>query len=547
MPDPDPVFIRSALAVIGAEVKDDPPGVLDVTLPAEAAPHFDDRGRIALTFDREVHRTSERDLELVVPGVPLFRSILEALGGTGAASAVAFEGTPDAARAEAAAKAGLSLRLGTVTAAVGQVEPVSGVAVIFRMRVEGPDREDALVAAFVTRDGKAFEVPAETVARMAGSGSAATLPPFTPGDRTRLRDDAGAVVQRQADRRARAAETRAAGRMAKEVQQVRTYFEALGKELKEQKNEGRGDESKKEAAARLRNLDRERDLRLAEVTDRFRARSFVEPVAVLGVSGQAARVKVIFQAGKRRLEREVFWFPPLEKVAAPPCDLCGAVLSEAAICGDPGHDALLCAECRRYCQVCGAGLCRDHTKACSCGAVACPEHGQTCGSCGEFCCATHSKKCASCGRGFCRQHALECGICHKVACFDHLRRCGSCVLELCMEHASTCDVSGKVSCPQHRRQCGECREWVLDTAMTEGLCTACRNLKPVGAADPAVAAAIACVPDAARASWFRSDTKTRVMMVGKGWIKKWRVWLSKDLKPLEALGGTRLFSLKKLT
>ncbi|MBI2921703.1 MAG: hypothetical protein HYY18_11525 [Planctomycetes bacterium] len=546
MPPPAPTFLKKALASIGAEVKDVPPGILEVSLPEGAAPHFDDQAQLALTFDREVHRASERDLDLVMPGAPIFRSLLAALEGAGAASAVEFPDAPDPAKAQAAARGGLSLRQGTVTASTSRVEPFSGMALLFRLRLEGAEREDSLMAVFVPAAGDAFLIPAESLERMARAGKPGRLAAMMPGDRVTLREAAVVAAQREGDRRARAAEAKAAGKMAREVQQVRAYFEALGRELKEQKDESRGEDAKKEAGARLRNLDRERDLRLIEVQDRYRAHAAVEPVAVLGVTGQAARVAVVFQAGARRLEREVLWFPPLESVAPPACDMCEGPLLEASLCGDPSHDVLLCAECRRYCQTCGAGLCRDHTKTCHCGAVACPAHGAPCEACAQFCCRNHQLKCVACCRPFCQQHAHPCGVCNLISCADHSKRCGSCTLELCPEHGTPCDVTGKVACPKHVKTCGECGEKVLDVAYGEGLCQACRSLKPVMPGDPAAAAAVTWLPEAAKASWFRSDTKSRVMMVGKTWFRKYRVWLTKDLKPLNALGGTKLFSMKKL-
>ncbi|MCE9582324.1 MAG: hypothetical protein K8T20_07510 [Planctomycetes bacterium] len=549
----DPTFIRNAFSALGAEVREPQPGLLEVTLPPEAAPFFDDRAQLALTFDRELHKSSERDLELVVPGSPLFRSLLEALGGAGAVTSVEFTEAPDPAKAREAARGGLTLRGGTVTPGTPAVEPFNGTAVLFVLRVEGPEREDALVAAFVPRVGEAFEVPAGGVEAMARAGKPVALSTMTPGDRARLRAAAAAVAQREGDRRGQAAEKRSAGRMAKEVQQVRTYFESLGAELKEQKSDSRGEEAKKEAATRLRNLERERELRLIELQDRFRASAHVDPVAAVAISGSAARVKVVFQAGTRKLERETLWFPPVGRATPPACDLCGGpftgatpAVAEAAICGEPAHDVLLCAACRRHCQACGAGLCPEHTKACSCGAIACPAHGAACEACAQFCCAGHSFKCVRCCRSFCRQHAFECGVCKLISCSDHSKRCGSCDIELCGEHQRPCDATGKVGCPQHMKPCEECGETVLDTALQMQKCPSCRNLAPVLPGDPAVAAAERFLPVAIGATWLKSETKTRVRLEGRTFMNKYRVWLAKDLKPLQAFGGSKLFGMRKM-
>jgi hypothetical protein len=546
MPDPSPAFLRAAFAALGAEVKETPPGILEVALPPAAAPHFDDRAQLALTFDRELHKSSERDLDLVVPGAPLFESLLAALGTTGAAASVAFEGAPDPAKAQAAARAGIALRQGRVAAGTPSIEPFSGAAVLFRLRLEGPEREDALVAAFVGKDGAAFEVPAETLPRIANAGKPAAAPAMAPGERLALKALAQAVALREGERRARLAEKKARPRLERETQQVRAYFEALGRELAERKSEGRGEEARKEAAARLRNLERERDLRLSEVADRFRAHASVEPVAALAIAGTAARVKVAFELGARRLEREALWFPPMERAVAPVCDLCGGPLGEAAMCGDPQHDVLLCAGCRRYCQACGSGLCAEHTKACSCGAIACPAHGGACEACGQFCCGNHSQKCVRCCRVFCRQHAYECGVCRAVSCVEHARRCGSCDLELCGEHQTPCDATGKVGCPKHIVTCEECGESVLDTAWLAGKCETCRKLEPCPPGDPLVAAAEGFLPEAKGATWMRAATKTRIRLEGKTFWNRYRVWLTRDAKAISAYGGSRLFGMKKL-
>jgi hypothetical protein len=539
-------FLKEAFAAIGAEVKETPGKIWDVTLPAAAAPQFDDRAQLALTFDREVYRTSERDVELVVAGSPLFESILGALGPAGAASAVAFEKAPDPIESQKAARGALTVRGGRVTADVPAVEALRGHAVLLRLRIEGPEREDLLTAVFVPAQGDERIIGADALAKLAREGKPAALAKMLPGDRNALRDRAVAAALRDGERRCRAAEQRSAGRLAKEIQQVRAYFEALGAELKEAKAEGRGEEGRKEAAARLRNLERERDLRLGEVTERFRAHAAAEPAAVLMVDGKAARVGLVFEAGARKLRREVVAFPPLGPAAPPPCDLCGAALAEAAICGDPAHDVLLCAACRRYCQTCGAGLCSQHTKSCACGAVACPAHGAACEACGVFCCEKHRLRCMACCRSFCAQHAHECGVCRLIGCFEHSKRCGSCQLELCPEHAVTCDLTGKPACPQHLKSCGECGENVLDIAIREGKCTACGSLLDVPPGDPAVAAAVAYLPVAANCSWKRADTKTRIRLEGKTFLNRYRVWLDRELKPIAAWGGSRLFGMKKL-
>lgn len=542
----DAAFLRTAFGALGAEIREPEPGVLEVALPPAAAPHFDDRALLQLTFDRELYKASERDLELVVPGAPIFKSLLEALGAAGAASAVAFEGDPDPAQAKAAAKGALAVRGGSVTAGTPAVEPFAGTAVLFRLRVEGPEREDALVAAFVGREGAAFEIPADSLPKMAVSGKPVSLPAVSPGDRARLRDASAAVAQREGDRRARLAEQRAAPRLAKETQQVTTYFEHLAGELKEQKSESRGEEAKKEAASRLRNLERERELRLLEVADRHRASAHVEAVAALAVTGTAARVPLEFAAGARKFSREVLWFPPTGNVNAPVCDLCGGPPGEAALCGAPGHDVLLCPKCRRYCQSCGAGLCAEHTKACACGAIACPAHGAPCEACAQFCCEKHLFKCVRCCRAFCRQHAFECGVCRMVSCTDHAKRCGSCDIELCGEHQSICDATGKAACPKHLVKCPECGDAVLDTAVAGGSCSTCRAMADAPAGDPAVAAALAFLPEAQGATWRKAESKTRFRLEGKTFWNRYRVLLAKDLRPIGAWGGSRLFGMRKL-
>ena len=542
----DAVFLRSAFTAMGAKLREPSPGILEVILPLDATQYFDDRALLELTFDREVYKSSERDLELVVPGAPIFKSVLDALGAAGAATAVDFGEPPDAEKARAAAKGGMSVRGGAVTAGAAAIEPFAGTTVLFRLRVEGPEREDALVAAFVSKDGAAFEIPADALPKMAAAGNPATLSPLAPGDRTKLREISLDVAQREGDRRARLAEKRAAPKLAKEESQVKTYFEALSGELKEQKSESRGEDAKKEAATRLRNLERERELRLLEVADRFRASAHVDAVAALAVSGSAARVKLLFQSGARKLEREVVWFPPTGNVKPPVCDLCGGALGEAAICGDPQHNVLLCANCRRYCQSCGAGLCAEHTKACGCGAIACPAHGAACEACAQYCCEKHLFKCVRCCRAFCRQHAFECGVCRLISCVDHTKRCGSCDIELCGEHQRLCDASGKAGCPKHMVNCPECGDEVLDVAVSGGKCTTCRNRQPAAAGDPAVSAALLFVPAATGAAWTRSDTKSRIRLDGRTFLNKYRVWLGKDLKPLSAFGGSKLFGMKKL-
>lgn len=542
----DAAFIRAAFTSLGAELRETEPGILTVALPADAAPHFDDRAVLELTFDREVYKASERDLELVVPGAPIFKALLEALGAIGAASAVEFAELPEAEKARAAAKGSLAVRGGTLTAGVPAVEPFAGTAVLFRLRVEGPEREDVLLAAFVAREGAAFEIPAEALPKMASTGKPAALAPIAPGDRARLREAAEGVAQREGDRRARLAEQRGAPKLAKETQQVTTYFEHLAEELKEKKSESRSEEAKKEAATRLRNLERERELRLLEVADRFRASAHVDAVAALGVSGSAARVKLEFVSGPRKLAREVLWFPPTGSVNAPVCDLCGGALGEAAICGEPQHDALLCANCRRYCQACGAGLCAEHTKACACGAIACPAHGAACEACAQFCCEKHLFKCVRCCRSFCRQHAFECGVCRAISCTDHAKRCGSCDIELCGEHQRICDATGKAGCPKHLVKCPECGDDVLDTAIANARCSTCRSMADVLPGDLAVAAALAFAPEANGSTWRKAESKTRIRLEGKTFWNRYRVILGKDLKPVSAWGGSKLFGMKKL-
>ena len=48
------------------------------------------------------------------------------------------------------------------------------------------------------------------------------------------------------------------------------------------------------------------------------------------------------------------------------------------------------------------------------------------------------------------------------------------------------------------------------------------------------------------ASWHRAETKSRVRLEGKTFFNKYRVLLAKDLKPISAFGGSKLFGMRKL-
>ncbi|HEX7089100.1 MAG TPA: hypothetical protein VF192_03135 [Longimicrobiales bacterium] len=278
--------------------------------------------------------------------------------------------------------------------------------------------------------------------------------------------------------------------LAAELARIDRYYKALLAEAG-----GRGTEVPDARAREAIQADYER--RRAEEERRHRVRGTIHPVqlARFDVRAQEASWTLTSAAGRTAD------FSATRLVAGSgtwkySCPTCAASPKALVVCRE-NHAA--CADCSRLCSVCGEDFCREHgTFACHVdGAPACHVHAHTCVACDRAYCSAHQGTCGVTGHHACESCLHACAVCGKSVCELHLTRstedaprgarvlcpdcvvyceggtlepvgrdevvaCASCDRFICEHHQVRCEVDGQPHCSRHLRPSDYSRRLVCE-------------------------------------------------------------------------------------
>lgn len=485
-------------ALVGADVIEVEPELLQITLPQAEARFFGGRRTIQVAFSMPAFERYP-EAEMAVVGSAILQHVIEAIrarghhlhfgmlpeGNAGGPRAVVL-GVP-LLRAEASeARVDHTVRpLGRLTA---RVTMAAGAAVTERLI-------DSHVFDLISRTRVDAEIEELCRQLEARPSAAAGQPHETRHTADDLRPDAllefmvpdlEAKLGPELDR-LRADAGRA---LAAELARIDRYYKALLAETG-----GKGTEVPDGRAREAIEADYER--RRAEEERRHRVHGTIHPVqlARFDVRAQQASWTLTSATGRtagfsasRLLAGTGAW-----KYSCPTC----AVSPTALVVCRENHAA--CADCARLCSVCGEDFCREHgTFACHVdGAPACHAHAHACVVCDRVYCSAHQGTCGATGHQACESCLHACAVCGKSVCELHLTRstpdaprgtrvlcpdcvvyceggtfepvgrdeavaCASCDRFICERHQVKCEVDGQVHCSRHLRPSDYSRRLVCE-------------------------------------------------------------------------------------
>lgn len=348
-------FLLEVFEAWGCSVEQGP-GVLNVDLTRPLQKRFG-RRRLKLLLGKE-HPGSENGGELMVPGNPVYRAVLDLArqkGGLGAG----FVPVPRRRPAPA-----------TVSKAVKKALKVKGAS--FRALVREEVYHPLLLFHFNLCYG-APEIPDEirTVAWDVVKGDEADPAPFSPGEVSlRLEAEDGLEIHRAEDiesvfagveralgdqisKKVARTEARAKKLLDKEGARIESFYRRMIEEEKSRpgaRPEGDAGLSRK---IELYQLDWKR--KLSEATERHRPRIDVRLFSIEEVNVPRI-ISALVIPGVSPPERLCYYDYLSKSVLGPPCDACGVRGLAMAVCGG-GH--LCCSQCLRVCEKCGEPYCQE--------------------------------------------------------------------------------------------------------------------------------------------------------------------------------------------
>ncbi|MBI3098101.1 MAG: hypothetical protein HYY93_07650 [Planctomycetes bacterium] len=508
-------FVSDATRALGGEWSAPGGGVFVARFPEACAKALEGACERRLTFDRERFAAGADDgLEFVTTGAPLLAQLTAALRERGVLARAAGNGKPPG-KGEAEARLGGALRIRNGTAALADLRNAADTLLLFTFRAvfQTLERFESLHGVAVDSTGRAFLFDP---ARLLTLSMTPVEPPAgSEGRPTASEVDPARAIALEAVRAAVEPERKAlsgklAARREAEEAQLTEYFRGLGAELVAQRAATPSEKIRAEIGERLATIDRERDLRLAEVRERYEAKVDLVPVSLLVVEAPTASATVALapsgsvtaairggpssgaapeaalarrapegerggpgeglerasseQVGRAAraalrgpLRVDLHWIPLIDFLSLPPCPVCSAPVSEGSLCEDLSGLHLVCMRCTAYCPEGGEARCAAHLRACVvCATKFCESHVVACAAGHGDCCFAHRATCSKCRKVFCTSHTVLCAKCSAPSCETDRRPCIVCKKPFCEAHVSSCAECAAVACETDRRTCSRC-------------------------------------------------------------------------------------------
>jgi hypothetical protein len=331
------------------------PGFLDVKLTRPLQRRFG-RRRLRLLLGRG--RPKENNGELMVPGNPVYRAVLDLAREKGDLGS-GFVPVPGKKPAPS-----------TVSRAVSKAVRIDGKS--FRVLVRDELYHPVLLFHFNLCFG-APEIPDEirTVGWDVVAGAAMDPAPFAPGEislkagpenglEAARTDDIETVFHgveealgAQISKKVSRTESRAKKQLDKESGRIESFYRRMIEEEKSRPGARTNGEAELSRKVELYQLDWKR--KLSEATERHRPRIDVRLFSIEEVF-VPRRMAALVIPGVGAPERECFYDYLSKGVIGPACDACGVRSLRAAAC-EGGH--LCCEDCLRTCEDCGKQYCQE--------------------------------------------------------------------------------------------------------------------------------------------------------------------------------------------
>ena len=332
------------------------PGVVEVELTRPLQKRFG-RKKLRLLLGGS-NRQSKKSGELMVPGNPVYRSVIELAGQKGGLGK-GFVPMPKERRAASA-----------VARSVGRAVKLNGAS--FRTVARDDVYHPILLFHFSLSYG-APEIPDEirTVGWDVVAGAAVDPAPFASGglsmapgpqvsaaveevdDFDALFPRVQAALEAQVSKKVARTEARAGKQLDKETARIESFYRRMIEEEKSRPRSRNDGESEALQKIELYQLDWKR--KLTEATERLKPRIGVRLFCI--EEAFVPRMKAALIIPELVVPERWCFYDHLSKaVLGPSCDVCGVRSLELSIC-QKGH--LCCSQCVGICRVCGRPFCQQ--------------------------------------------------------------------------------------------------------------------------------------------------------------------------------------------
>jgi hypothetical protein len=322
-------FLRTYLETIGGDWEEVEPQVYDVLVPSEndgtlAAPAG---GVLRLTFDPEAI-PEHPGCQLASFGTPLVDSLLTDAIRRGRSASLYFIGLKLAAHGlDSRARRAITLP-DPLTLQVERMRPLLFPQAIFWFQVEfTSDQKEQTILPVAMDLHYAREV--RHIDQLLNPARLATQPPQPLPEVRRASLAAVYLAAREQVLRSVAAlaNTRARelrDRSEQQVARMRQYYADLRQELEGPRRGKQAEDADERLVARKQSIDREEQVRIAELRQKSQLRVQLRLLQVLLIHQPKLLIKCQITGGKQAsVPFELVWDPLVETLEAPPCPSCG--------------------------------------------------------------------------------------------------------------------------------------------------------------------------------------------------------------------------------
>jgi len=329
------------------------PGGLEVQLTPSLRKKFR-RPRLSLHLARG--GASRRDgRELMVPGNPVFRAILDlarSRGAVGRGYAPMPKRRPAASTVARSVAKALKIEGGAYRTLVREEQYHPLLLFHFNVSYGVPEVPDEIRA--VVWDTTADEATDGTLFGAEGLSLGADPVPgvecLRPGDIDTVFEAARSALEAQISRKVARTETRARKKLEREKKCIEGFYRRM---IEEEKSRPRSKNGDTDLSRRIEVYQLDWKRKLSEATERLRPRVSLRLFCVEEAYLPRRKVALLVpEAG--RLERDCFYDYHTRKVLGPRCDSCGHRSLEMSVC-KRGH--LCCPTCLRLCETSGGRYC----------------------------------------------------------------------------------------------------------------------------------------------------------------------------------------------
>lgn len=313
--------------------------------------------KLTLLFNRGSDPAAS-DVELMVPGNPMYRTVLDLARENGGLGRWHMRAPKRSRTASATARAvGREVRLdGGEFRAVVREEVYHPVALFhFSISYGVPEVPDEIrtvawdVVAGEAVDPSPFAAAEVSLDSEPESGLAAA----ETGDVEALLPSVLAALERDISKKVARTESRAKRQLDKEGARIESYYRRMIEEEKSRRRSRQNGDAELSSRVELYQLDWKR--KLTEATERLRPRIGVRLFCIEDVLLPRRRALLIVPESEAP-ERECFFDYIAGTVLGPACDVCGYRSLRPVLCQN-GH--LCCSECISTCKVCGELYCHQ--------------------------------------------------------------------------------------------------------------------------------------------------------------------------------------------